>query len=89
VIESAEAAFLDARPEFEAAALRVFQRDGAAGLEAFVTEYVKGCLDRVEVAYGELVDTLMFKYLYDRADIAPPALPEIARPVVPQRSAKK
>ena len=89
VIEPAEAAFLDARPEFEAAALRVFQRDGAAGLEAFVTEYVTGCLDRVETAYGELVDTLMFKYLYDRADIAPPALPKVARPVVPQRSAKK
>ncbi|MFO7904480.1 MAG: dipeptidase [Planctomycetota bacterium] len=85
VIQPAEAAFLDAQSELDSAALQVLEREGRAGLERFLTDYVHGCLTEVETAYRDLVDYLMFQYLYDRADIAPAQLPTIERPVIPGR----
>ncbi len=83
VIEPAEAAFRNAQRDVDIAALHVFQREGHTGLERFLTEYVHGCLTEVETAYRDLVDYLMFQYLYDRAAIAPAELPTIGRPVIP------
>jgi len=83
VFEPAEARFLALQPEFEAAAVRVFRKYGAAHAERFVTEYTNSCLENVDNAYGELVDYLMFKYLYSYSDSAPPKLMEVSTPTVP------
>jgi len=39
----------------------------------------------VGYAYHELVDYLMFQYLLGDADVAPPDLPRIAAPAIPDR----
>lgn len=35
---------------------------------------MNSCLENVDAAYGQLVDHLMFKYLYSYAGVAPPEL---------------
>jgi hypothetical protein len=40
-------------------------------------------LEEVDKVYGELVDFLMFKYLYSYAQAAPPSLPQIGPLAVP------
>ena len=52
-------------------------------LARFVAEYTNSCLENVDNAYGELVDYLLFKYLYSYSDAAPPKLPEVSTPTVP------
>jgi hypothetical protein len=54
-----------------------------ARAERFVTEYTKLCLENVDNAYGELVDYLMFKYLYSYSSAAPPKLTGVSAPRVP------
>ena len=71
VFEPAEEQFLTLQPEFEDAAAQIFRKYGAASAERFVTEYTNSCLENVDNAYGELVDYLMFKYLYSYSDVAP------------------
>lgn len=85
VFEPAEARLLTLQPEFEEAAVRVFNKDGAAGAERFVTEYTNTCLEDVDGMYGELVDHLMFKYLYSYSNAAPPALPKVPTFTIPAR----
>lgn len=82
VVEPAEERFLTLQPEFEDAAVRVFRNCGAARTESFVTEYSNLCLEEVDDAYGELVDYLMFKYLYSYSNAAPPKLPSVGAPTV-------
>ncbi|MHC4399804.1 MAG: dipeptidase [Planctomycetota bacterium] len=83
VLEPAEERFLAIQPELEDAAVRVFRKYGAARAERFVTEYTNSCLEKVDDAYGELVDYLMFKYLYSYSNAAPPELTEVSKPTVP------
>jgi len=82
VFDPAEQRFLALQPEFEDAAVRVFIKYGAARAERYVTEYTNSCLENVDNAYGELVDYLMFKYLYNYSDAAPPKLTEVSAPTV-------
>ena len=49
----------------------------------FVTEYTNACLENVDTAYGELVDYLVFKYLYSYSDAAPPKLTGVNPPAIP------
>ncbi len=86
VIGPAEERFLTFQTEFEDAAVRVFENDGPAGTERFVTEYTNLCLMQVDDAYGKLVDYLMFKYLYSYSNAAVPELPRVDMPIVPDRS---
>jgi len=83
IFEPAEAQFLALQPEFEDAAVRVFRKYGVEHAERFVTEYTNSCLENVDNTYGELVDYLMFKYLYSYSDAAPPKLTEVSTPTVP------
>ena len=84
VVKPAEERFLDMQAEFEKAALGVFEKGGATAAETFVTNYARQCSTKVGHAYDELVDYLVFKYLLGYKGLAPPALPEIAAPVVPE-----
>jgi len=83
VFAPAEERFLTLQGEFEDAAVRVFNEQRAARAEEFVTAYTNSCLEKVDDAYGELVDFLMFKYLYGYSQVAPPKLPAVVRPAVP------
>jgi dipeptidase len=83
VFEQAEGRFLALQPEFEDAAAQVFRKYGAEQAARFVTEYTNSCLENVDSAYGELVDYLMFRYLYRYSDVAPPRPAEVAAPTIP------
>jgi dipeptidase len=85
VFEPAEEWFLTLQPLIEEAAVRVFKINGAAGAEKFVTEYTNSCLEKVDDAYGKLVDHLMFKYLYSYSNAAPSSLPKFNPPMIPGR----
>ena len=86
VIESAESAMLDAQPAFEQAVLPILQNEDTAAAQSLITHYVTERLSSVEATYGELVDYLMFKYVYDRPQIAPPTLPKVAPPRLPKQT---
>jgi len=86
VFKPAEEQFLALQGKFEDTAVAVFNERGAARAEEFVTEYTNSCLDAVDDTYGELVDYLMFKYLYSYARTAPPTLTGVSPPTVPSLS---
>jgi len=83
VVNPAEDRFLEVQVEFERAALRVFQKHGASGARTFLTDYARQCSTNVGNAYHGLVDYLMFQYLLGAKELAPPTLPRIAAPVIP------
>jgi dipeptidase len=83
VLATAEARFVALQPEVEEAAVRAWRDHGANGAEQFVTAYSNSCMEKVDEAYGELVDYLMFKYLYSYPGVAPPRLPQVGTVAVP------
>lgn len=85
VIRPAEERFLAAQPRLEQTASEISAKSGAAAAGAFVADYTNNCMKQVGYAYHELVDYLMFQYLLGDADVAPPKLPEIATPAIPER----
>ncbi|MCU0915681.1 MAG: C69 family dipeptidase, partial [Planctomycetes bacterium] len=87
VIQPAEERLLALQPELEKAAAEVSTKDGARAAGAFVTAYTQGCMKQVGYAYHELVDYLMLQYLLGDAEVAPPRLPAIAPPAIPDRPA--
>ncbi len=82
-LERAETALFASQARLEATALRVWETEGAEGVRDLLTLYVHSCLNQVGTAYDELVDYLLFQYLYDRADMAPGTLPHVAAPEIP------
>ncbi|MDP6507353.1 MAG: hypothetical protein QF886_27240, partial [Planctomycetota bacterium] len=83
VFEAAEEQFLAGQNEFEDALARVLREQEPARAAQFVTEYTNQCLANVDNAYDDLVDYLMFKYLYRYPNAAPPRLPSVGEPTVP------
>ena len=83
VLGPAEERLLALQPEVEDAAVLVSGESGEEAVARFVTDYTRSCLERVDEAYDELVDFLMFKYLYSYAGVAPPELPSVSAPEIP------
>lgn len=83
VVNPAEDRFLAVQAEFERAALGVFQKHGTSGVAAFLTDYARQCSTNVGNSYRELADYLMFQYLLGAKELAPPTLPRIAAPAIP------
>jgi len=83
VIKPAEAAFIKIQPDVERTVAEVATKHGAKGVEHFLNSYAEHCLTQVGYAYHELVDYLMFRYLVDHWEVAPPKLPVIGAPVIP------
>lgn len=83
-LEPAEAAFFTRQRELEDVALHVLESHGVEGVRDLLTEYVQACLHQVGTAYDQLVDYLMFQYLYDRPDLAPATRPQIKPPQIPK-----
>jgi dipeptidase len=85
VIRPAEESFLVLQPQLEKAAADVFARASAGAAGAFVAEYTQRCMKQVGYGYHELVDYLMLQYLLGDAEVAPPQLPAIAVPAIPDK----
>ena len=83
VFRPAEAAFFNIQTSVERTATEVLRKDGAGGIERFLNAYADHCLTQVGYAYHKLVDYLMFRYLVDHSEVAPPKLPVIGAPVIP------
>jgi dipeptidase len=83
LFKPAEAAFFNIQSNVEKTAEKILRKDGASGTERFLNAYVEHCLRQVGYAYHELVDYLMFQYLVDHSDVAPPKLPTIGASVIP------
>lgn len=83
VFRPAEERFLRLQGEIEKAAARAWKERGPRDAETFLTEYTRQCTTQVGSAYRQLVDYLMLQYLLDYAEIAPPRLPQIAPPAIP------
>ncbi len=85
VFEPAEANFFAMQPDFESAAVEIFNNYGQTRAEEFVTAYTNSCLNSVSNAYYDLVDYLLFKYIFRYSNYAPsPKLPTIALPLIPE-----
>jgi dipeptidase len=83
VFGPAEAAFFDIQTSVERTAGEIAAKEGAGGVERFLNAYANHCLTQVGYGYRELVDYLMFRYLVDHWEVAPPKLPAIGAPVIP------
>ena len=83
VLGPAEARFLANQADVEKKAMGVLQRHGPQRAEVFLTDYSRQCTTQVGYAYHELVDYLMLQYLVGYGQIAPPKLPQVGVPVIP------
>ncbi|MHC4509744.1 MAG: C69 family dipeptidase, partial [Planctomycetota bacterium] len=83
VFRPAEAAFFKIQPQVERTAAEILRKTGVGCVERFLNAYAEHCLTQVGYAYNELVDYLMFQYLLDNPEVAPPKLPVISAPVIP------
>jgi hypothetical protein len=83
VFRPAEAAFFKIQTQVERIAAKVLRKEGVEGLKRFLNVYTEHCLTQVGYTYNELVDYLMFQYLIDHSEVAPPKLPAISAPVIP------
>ena len=83
VFRPAEAAFFKIQTQVEKTAAEVLRKESAGGVERFLNAYAEHCLRQVGYAYHELVDYLMFRYLLDHSEVAPPRLPAISAPIIP------
>jgi len=83
VFRPAETAFFKIQTHLERTAAKVLRKEGVRGLERFLNAYTEHCLTQVGYAYHELVDYLMFRYLLDHSEVAPPRLPAISAPIIP------
>jgi hypothetical protein len=83
VFGPAEAAFFKIQTHVERTAAEVLRREGGGSAERFLSAYAEHCLTQVGYAYHELVDYLMFRYLLDHSEVAPPKLPAISAPIIP------
>ncbi|MHC4581792.1 MAG: C69 family dipeptidase [Planctomycetota bacterium] len=83
VFEPAEEAFFKIQADVEEAAAEVAAKEGTKGTERFLNAYADLCLTQVGYAYNELVDYLMFRYLVENWEVAPPKVPAVGAPVIP------
>ena len=86
MIKPAERRYLDLQPALEQAAAELLRSDGRKAAESFLTAYASECAKQVGFAYSELVDYLMLRFLVGSPEFAPPELPRIVRPMVPDRA---
>ena len=86
MIKPAERRYLDLQPALEQAAAELLRNDGRKAAESFLTAYASECAKQVGFAYSELVDYLMLRFLVGSPEFAPPELPRIVRPMVPDRA---
>jgi dipeptidase len=83
MIKPAEQRYLDLQPQIERAAADALRTQGPKAAEALLTAYVSECATHVGLAYSDLVDFLMLRFLVGDPEFARPTLPRIGMPTVP------
>jgi dipeptidase len=83
VFRPAETSFFNIQTQVERTAAKVLRKEGVGGVEHFLNTYAEHCLTQIGYSYHELVDYLMFRYLVDHSEVAPPKLPAISAPMIP------
>ena len=83
VFRPAETSFFNIQTHVERTAAKVLRKEGVGGVERFLNTYAEDCLTQIGYSYHELVDYLMFRYLVDHSEVAPPKLPAISAPMIP------
>jgi dipeptidase len=83
VFRPAETSFFNIQTHVERTAAKVLRKEGVGGVEHFLNTYAEHCLTQIGYSYHELVDYLMFRYLVDHSEVAPPKLPAISAPMIP------
>ncbi|MEE9508655.1 MAG: C69 family dipeptidase, partial [Anaerolineales bacterium] len=83
VFRPAETSFFNIQTHVERTAAKVLRKEGVGGVEHFLNTYAEHCLTQIGYSYHELVDYLMFRYLVDHSEVAPPKLPVISAPMIP------
>ncbi|MBM4094998.1 MAG: hypothetical protein FJ276_37145, partial [Planctomycetes bacterium] len=89
LIKPAERRYLDLQPNLEQTAAEILRSEGPEAAEAFLNAYASDCAKQVGVAYSELVDYLMLRFLVGDPEFARPELPRIAAPKAPDRASAK
>lgn len=80
VIEPAEERFFAMQPEFEKSVVDVYKKQGETAAREILTNYSYYWLQQVHNTYNELVDYLLYKYIFPKPKIAPPTLPQVVLP---------
>lgn len=83
VFRPAETSFFNIQTHVESTAAKVLRKEGVEGVEHFLNTYAEHCLTQIGYSYHELVGYLMFRYLVDHSEVAPPKLPAISAPMIP------
>jgi len=83
VFRPAETSFFNIQTHVERTAAKVLRKEGVGGVEHFLNTYAEHCLTQIGYSYHELVDYLMFRYLVDHSEVAPPKLPAFSAPMIP------
>jgi hypothetical protein len=86
VSRPAEERFLRLQAELERAAAGICHHHGTKAVEAFLTDYARASASHVGSAYSDLVEYLMLRYLIGDPEFVRPTLPQIAAPVLPERT---
>ncbi len=84
VFQPAEIAYFKIQAQVERRAAEIRKNHGKKATTDFLNAYTEQCLKQVGYAYDELVDYLMFRYLVDHSEVAPPKLPAVSAPMIPR-----
>jgi len=77
VIKPAEERFFAIQQEFEKKVIDVYSKQGEDAAVEMLTQYSYYWFNQIHNTYDELVDYLLYKYIFEYPELAPPKLPQI------------
>jgi hypothetical protein len=80
VIKPAEERFFAVQEGFEKKVTDVYNTQGKDAAVEILTQYSYYWFNQVHNTYNELVDYLLYKYVFEYPELAPPKLPQIVPP---------
>ena len=80
VIEPTEERFSEMLPGFEDHVIDVYNSKGYDSANEILTNHCYYWLKQVHNTYNELVDYMLYKYVFPNTSIAPPTLPQVVLP---------
>lgn len=86
VYQPAEKQFFQQQPALEEAALAIYQNYGSQALVDFLTTYSYNAMQQTYYTYNELVDYLLYQYVWGYPEIANVEIPQVLVPNIPSFS---
>ena len=80
MIEPTEERFSEMLPGFEDYVIDVYNSKGYDAANEILTNHCYYWLKQVHNSYNELVDYMLYKYVFPNTSIAPPTLPQVVLP---------